>query len=263
MTRNFEQSFGSTLSTLRLIYDSSTINNINNSNNKRMEIPNSEISLDNGCCLRDVVMDNGQSEAVSHAEIQDQSNSCREINQNLHMDPVTHDLNVDGQSNQMVCFSPITSVSVTNNSMISTLEKSVAEQSRSNDLKTLALGLKMKKMKLKETEVALRYDLNDLERSKLALGISKGSFRVEKFKNQQEDLRHGELNKKCIDCLIAGLLVMSSSLFYGAYVYSYQRIVEATSSCTPLTKASSILLSNPILFSYLILYIHDALALHL
>lgn len=96
----------------------------------------------------------------------------------------------------------------------------------------------MKKLKVRETQLALNSDLNHLRRSKLAMGMSKASFEVEKFKNQLEDLRHGELNKKCIDCLIAGLLVMCSSLLYGAYVFSYERIAESTASCRPSTEVS-------------------------
>lgn len=209
-----------------------------------MEIPTSEFPLDNECHSKDVVTEDSHSEAVSHAEIQNQSSSYAEVKENSPIDPCSRDLTVHEQSNQAVCFSPTTSGSVTNNSMISTFEKSVMEQSRSNDLKAVELGLTMRKLKLKETQVALNYDSNNLERSKLSMGISKASFKAEKFKNQLEDLRHGELNNKCIDCLIAGLLVMSTSLLYGAYVYSYQRIIEATTSCTPLTEAGFFLLSN-------------------
>ncbi|TKY73911.1 CPR-5 protein [Spatholobus suberectus] len=123
--------------------------------------------------------------------------------------------------------------------MVSIFEKSMVEQCRSNDLKTLELGLKMKELKLKEDELALNLDSNNLNRSKLAMGESKASFKAEKFKTQLEDTVHDELKKKCIDCLITGLLIMSSSLLYGAYVYSYERITEATESCTPSTQESS------------------------
>ncbi|KAK2365160.1 protein CPR-5 [Trifolium repens] len=239
LTRNFEQSFDSTLSTLRLIYESSSSNELHKLNNMRLEIPSSK--LNRGDCSRDIVMEDGQSRPLSHAdtEIIDQSISREEVRDNFHMESITRDLALHEQSNQMVCFSRTSSGALVNNPVISTFEKSIVEQCRSNDLKTVELGIAMKKMKLKETELALRYDLNDLQRSKLAVEVSKTSFKAEKFKTQLEDTRYGELNKKCIDCLIAGLFIMSSSLFYGAYVYNFERINEAAESCAPPEEESS------------------------
>ncbi|KAK7410837.1 hypothetical protein VNO78_01980 [Psophocarpus tetragonolobus] len=164
--------------------------------------------------------------------------SPQEGKDNFDMDSVSRDLSLYAQSNQMVSFSQISFGSV-NNPMVSIVEKSIVEQCRSNDLKTLELGLKMKELKLKEDELALNLDSNNLNRSKLAIGESKQSFKEEKFKTQLEDTRHCELKKKCIDCLITGLFIMSSSLLYGAYVYSHERITEATASCIPSTQESS------------------------
>lgn len=261
MTRNFEQSFCSTLSTLQLIYESSKSNEGNKLNNTKMEIMSSKLTLNKEECSGDIVTEVGHSR---HAEIQDQSishdspeevrdnfhidsigrdspeegrdnihnnsvslDSPEESRDNFHMGSVSRDLTLYGQSNQMVSFSQISFGSV-NNPMVSIFEKSIMEQCRSNDLKTLELGLKMKELKLKEDELALNLDSNNLNRSKLVMGESKQSFKEEKFKTQLEDTRHGELKKKCIDCLITGLLIMSSSLLYGAYVYSYERITKAT-----------------------------------
>lgn len=204
----------------------------------KMEVPTFKSALDKGDCTRDSIIEDCNSEAVLHEETQDQSNKCEEVGENFHMDSVSHSIALHRQLNQMVCFPPSSSGSATDNTMINAVEKSVMVQSRSNDLKTLELALTMKKLKLRETQLALNSDLNQLGRSKLAMGMSKASFEVEKFKNQLENLRHGELNKKCIDCLIAGLLVMCSSLLYGAYVFSYERIAESTASCRPSTKAS-------------------------
>lgn len=238
LTRNFEQSFDSTLNTLRLIYESTTSKKGSEFDTSRRKIQTSELTLDKGDCKRDIDQDDACSEAGMHVGIQDQSNSSEEVKESIPMDIVSHSLIVPGQFNQMVHLPQFSSGSTINNSNMSSFEKSVIEQSRSNELKVVELGLMMKKLKLKETQLVLNSDSNHLERSKLAMGISKHSFRSEKFKNQQEDLRNSELNKKCIDFLIAGLLIMSSSLLYGAYVYSYQRIAEATASCTPLIEAS-------------------------
>ncbi|KAK2438679.1 protein CPR-5 [Trifolium repens] len=250
LARNFEQSFASTFSTLRLIYESSRSNEGNNLNTRKMKFPTCKLTHDKGDCSSATVIDGGNSEGVLHEKIQDQSNNCKEFEENFHMDSISHGVTLHRQSNQFVCFPPISSGSgINNNSVISVSEKSVMEESRSNDLKTIELALAMKKLKLKETQLVLNSDLNHLERSKLAMGMSKASFKVEKFKNQLEDMRHGELIKNCVDCLIAGLLVMSSSLLYGAYVYSYERIAESTASCTPSNKESKSWWSPKSMFS--------------
>ncbi|KAJ0096288.1 hypothetical protein Patl1_27479 [Pistacia atlantica] len=126
----------------------------------------------------------------------------------IYKELVLHD-----QNNQLACASSSSLDSAINKNVLSTMEKSVIEQVRSNDLKALELGLVMKKLKLKEAQLALNHDSNHLERSKLAVGISKASFKAEKFKNQLEDMRHGELLKKCIDCLVAGIVLMSGFPF--------------------------------------------------
>ncbi|KAK7353561.1 hypothetical protein VNO80_19011 [Phaseolus coccineus] len=277
LTRNFEQSFSSTLSTLQLVYESSKCNEGNKLDNMKMKILNSKLTLDKGECSGDIVREDGPSRP-SYTEIQDESVShdlTEEVRDNFHMDSirrdspeedrgrdnfhvnsvsrdappeegrdkfivdsVSRDLALYGQSNEMISFSQISFGSV-NNSTVSIFEKSVAEQCRSNDLKALEIGLKMEELNTKRDELALNRDSNSLSRSKLAMGESKASFKAEKFKTELEDTRHGELKKKCIDCLITGLLIMSSSLFYGAYVYAYERIAEATKSCTPSTEESS------------------------
>ncbi|MED6198017.1 hypothetical protein PIB30_062158 [Stylosanthes scabra] len=246
LTRNFEESFGSTLSTLRLIYESSTNNEGNKVNDQKMQIPNPKLILDTKDFSRNIVTEDGNSGAASPTELQDQCVNHNETKENVHvdsvsrhMDPVDHGLVLHEQQNQLISFSQSSSGSIIDNPALSNFEKSIVEQSRSNDLKAIELGLTMRKLKLKETQLALNLDSNNLERSKLAMGASKVTFKVEKFKNQLEDSKHGELSKKCIDCLIAGLLLMSSSLLYGAYVYSYERIVEVTESCSMSTEDSS------------------------
>jgi len=277
LTKNFEKSFSSTLSTLQLVYESSKCDEGNKVNNMKMKILSSKLTLEKGECSGDIVREDGPSRPPD-TEIQDESISrdlAEEVRDNFHMDSirrdspeedrvrdnfhvnsvshdspeegrdkflmdsVSRDLTLYGQSNQMISFSQISFGSV-NNPMVSIFEKSVAEQCRSNDLKALEIGLKMEELNMKKDELALNRDSNSLSRSKLAMGESKASFKAEKFKTELEDTRHGELKKKCVDCLITGLLVMSSSLFYGAYVYSYELIAGATESCTPSTQASII-----------------------
>uniref|UniRef100_A0A1D1ZLT5 Protein CPR-5 n=1 Tax=Anthurium amnicola TaxID=1678845 RepID=A0A1D1ZLT5_9ARAE len=121
-------------------------------------------------------------------------------------------------------------------SVFSTLEKSVMEQSRSNDLKAFEIGLTIKKLQMKKSELELSSYANFLERIKLSMGISKASFKEEKLKNQIQDFRHAELVRRCIDLLVSGMILMSCLLVYGAYIYSYKRITDATGSCITTNK---------------------------
>ncbi|XP_041003694.1 protein CPR-5-like isoform X2 [Juglans microcarpa x Juglans regia] len=231
--RNFEKSFGSTLRTLRLINELNTEKGGHHFCNIKVEGSASPMSLNNGGCTGNCGGEDFQSEAVLQTlATQDLLNTIEEVRENMLTVSNNRVLTLHGQTNQVACVLPNTPGPVIGQSMVSTIQKSVIEQTRSNDLKSLELGLTMRRLKLKETQLALNFDSNNLERSKLEMGASKASFKEEKFKSQLEDMRHTELLRKCVDCLVAGLLVMSASLLYGAYVFSYRRITEATESCT-------------------------------
>ncbi|KAF5480761.1 hypothetical protein F2P56_001478 [Juglans regia] len=235
--RNFEKSFGSTLRTLRLINELNTEKGGHHFCNMKVEGSASPMSLNNGGCTGNCGGEDFQSEAVLQTfATQDLLNTIEEVRENMLTDSNNRVLTLRGQTNQVACVLPNSPGPVIGQSMVSTIQKSVIEQTRSNDLKSFELGLTMRKLKLKETQLALNFDSNNLERSKLEMGASKASFKEEKFKSQLEDMRHTELLRKCVDCLVAGLLVMSASLLYGAYVFSYRRITEATESCTTSPK---------------------------
>lgn len=218
--RNFQKSFGSTLSTLRLINESS-IDKIAHPlvyQNQEGSAPDSTLNERVGCtgaaCIED---------CDSVTELPE------EVEENISVDCLNQELTLHGQTNQLA-YATRSLRPATN--MLSTIEKSVVEQTRSNDLKTIEIGLAMKRLKLEEDMLALTTESNYLERSKIVMGMSKASFKADKFRTQLEDTRHAELHRKCIDCLVAGLFIMSASLSYGAYVYSYRRIKEATAACT-------------------------------
>ncbi|VVA33836.1 Hypothetical predicted protein [Prunus dulcis] len=242
--QNFEKSFGSTLRTLKSIKESSTNNRGCLSSHQNMEGSSLHVTRDeqDGASSSDI--EDCHSKAMSHTDAtQGQLNYRDELNRSMLTSSLNLELALHGQTNQLTYIPPRTSESGANQSMLRTIRKSVIEQARANDLKTLELNLTMQRLKLKETQLSLNYDSNQLQRSKFSMDISKASFKAEKFKSQLEDTRHAELLKKCIDCLVAGLLVMIASLIYGAYVYSYKRLTEATASCTPSTKESKSWLS--------------------
>ncbi|KAI3431097.1 uncharacterized protein J3R85_008016 [Psidium guajava] len=239
--RIFEISFGSTLRTLRLISESSSQEEVYQLDQQDVTVPTSNTSpwdfMDKGSCSSSLKECRAEP-VLSHSDGPDHLNILEGAQQHIQGDSINCQISRQREENQLACISRSRSGPVISQPIRSTFEKSVLEQTRSNDLKELELGLAVKKMTLKEAQLSLTYDANHLERSKLAMGISKASFKVEKFKNELEDARHSELLKKCIDCLVAGLIIMSLSLLYGAYVFSYQRVAEATESCSPSTQQS-------------------------
>lgn len=179
-------------------------------------------------------MDLHSSATLEHLNTLEEEEEIQTVSANR--EPTVH----EQISQNLACVSSSSFGSRNNQSKLSSFDKSIVEQARSNDLKLLELSLKMKNMKLKERELVLNSDSYLLERMKFSMGISKASFKAEKFKTQLEETRHAELLKKCIDCLVAGLFVMSGSLLYGAYIYSYKKITEATEACTASPKARAI-----------------------
>ncbi|XP_043721503.1 protein CPR-5 isoform X2 [Telopea speciosissima] len=231
--RNFEKSFGSTLRTLRVINEASLYEGRGFFRESSAESCSSEVVPPKSLYTQGP---GSKAEAVaSTIEACGPSNAVEEIQENLRLVSINQEIALHEQMHQLATSSSRLD-SGCNNTMLSTFEKSVKEQARSNDLKTFEIGLIMKRLQLKESQVALHFNSNCLERFKLSMAISKASFKAEKFKNQLEDARHTELIKKCIDSLVAGLLIMSASLLYGAYVYSYKRIIEATGPCSSSPK---------------------------
>ncbi|KAI3462016.1 hypothetical protein Pfo_018679 [Paulownia fortunei] len=171
-----------------------------------------------------------------------------QMEENARMNLMNRQLVLHDKQKQLACSSASTSSSnsaMNQFSMLSSIEKSVMEQTRSNDLKTFEIGLIMKKLQLKERQLELNSNANFLERWKLSMGFSKASFKAEKFKTQLQDTRQVELLKKCLDFLVAGLIIMLFSLAYGTYVYSHRRIVEATEACSPYTESKSWWMPKP------------------
>ncbi|KAL8160738.1 hypothetical protein V2J09_002275 [Rumex salicifolius] len=237
--RNFEKAFGSTLKTLRLVKGSSSVENPEDHLNHFRLKDNSSwrSSNDNACQKEFKRFDTNDLQSFIPTVIpQEESSIVEDIQEN--QPTVAREISLHASMHrELSCVPSI--LDSRNNSTISTFEKYVEEQSRANDLKAFEIGLTMRKLHLKETQLTLNSDSNFLERCKLSMGLSKASFQAEKFKTKMEDTRNAELIRNCIDCLVAGLFFMSALIIYGTYVYSYKRIMEATSSCNPSTESSS------------------------
>ncbi|KAJ8557328.1 hypothetical protein K7X08_002953 [Anisodus acutangulus] len=235
--RNFEKSFHSTLMTLRLISESSMNSGVQKNHCaartsvSERSVPFISNRLENLTCDPD--FGEFQSESFQHSDNELRNQEDR--SDGTCLESIGRQLTLyDSQVKQQLA-----SVSSSNRSVDSTLERSLMEQARSNDLKTFEIGLTVRKLQLKERQMALSSDANLLEKVKLSFGFSKMSFKAEKFKNQVEDSKHAELLKTCIDCLVAGLFIMLACLGYGTYVFSHKRITEATASCTPAMEHKS------------------------
>ncbi|XP_074308664.1 protein CPR-5 [Silene latifolia] len=232
---NFEKSFGSTLNTIRLVR--SEINNGGNlggnsyvSNCLPDKIPPSISSITGECSLRNNDITEGCRESVDHGEA---SQYCKRDENRDHVASQCGNQELPMQgivSLQLACSDPR---SLSNHSMLTTIKKSVSEQTRANDLKSVEISLMMKKMQMKEVQLALDSDSNFLEKCKLSLGISRTSFKVEKFKTQVEETKHGELLKELADFLVTGLIIMSFCLCCGVYTFSLDNLRELTKSCYP------------------------------
>ncbi|KAM0934015.1 hypothetical protein DsansV1_C33g0224311 [Dioscorea sansibarensis] len=216
--RNFEKSFGSTLKTLRSIDETSSGNG---------EDPTCGSFGSN----------NQETEEIS--AIEEPVSRIENLQNNLPLNCLNNQLMIHGGANlDLANVSERGTHSGFTQSILSTFEKSVMEQSRSNDLKTVEINLIMKRLQLKQSQLALNSYANLLEKIKLAMGISKATFKEEKLRNQIQDAQHAQLLRRCIDLLVTGLIIMCSFLVYGAFTFSYQRIMEATSSCTSIPKES-------------------------
>nr|XP_019708641.1 protein CPR-5 isoform X2 [Elaeis guineensis] len=279
-TRNFEKSFSSTLKTLWLINETSTIEQgnticssfISNSCDSAptlgtYEAPSTMEEFQGKPSL------NSMNHALLHGKINQQvdhvSNGVTgpRFNQSIldtfgrsmveqtcsndlkvstmeefQENPSSNSMNqlvLHGQRNQEVA---LVSNGVANpgfnQSILDTFERSVVEQTRSNNLKEVELNLIMKRLQMKQSQLVLTSHANLLEKIKISMGISKASFEEEKLRNKMQNMKHVELLKRCIDLLVTGLIIMSGFLLYGASIYSYQRITEATSTCTSTFKES-------------------------
>ncbi|XP_073010599.1 protein CPR-5-like isoform X1 [Typha latifolia] len=216
--RSFEKSFGSTLRTLHVINETST--------------------SEQGYTSRPSFLYSSRG-AAENLDSLDLRSGIEEFQENQSLDSMNNQLILHGQnSRQLAHICHNISSPEFNQHIISTYERSVEEQSRSNDLKEVEIGLTMKRLQLKESQLALSSYTHVLEKIKISMGVAKASFKEEKLRNQMLDSRHAELLKRFIDLLVTGLIIMLGCFAYGTSVYSYQRITEVASACKATSKES-------------------------
>lgn len=221
---NFEKSFNSTLKILKLINESTSPHQLDNTNNvASCDLDRSTID---GCSDSELSAKETSSTTSAYEAIQGGTRTTTTSSMN---EIVLHE-----ETRQL------STVSRTSSAMpLTTFEKALEEQARANDLKSMEIGLTMRKLRLKETELALSYESNNLGRSKLEMNVSKAAFRAEKFKTEQEDSKKADMVHKIMDWLVLSVFTMLASMLYGAYVFSHQRITEAASICEPSEEKTS------------------------
>ncbi|KAG0492478.1 hypothetical protein HPP92_005876 [Vanilla planifolia] len=234
--RNFEKSFYSTLKTLQVIKASSSDKIDRKAKYRRL-------GGDGNKSIQESLHDEQENcsfSSSSEVECKDCSLEPINCNDNLPEHQVVcsdYHLALCGESNQQLVRANMINPGF-NESVLTTFEKSVVEQTRSNDLKAVEIGLIMRKLQMKQSQLAMSSYSNLLERIKIRLNVSKAAFKEEKLRNQIKDTRHAELLRRCIDLLVSGLFLMCSFLIYGASIFSYQRITEAISPCVAMPRES-------------------------
>lgn len=213
--RNFEKSFGSTLRTLHLINEAPVC---------QQDMPQYRYKDANS------VSETNLSGADSHGRIHD---AQKDISLNsMGNQIILH----SGVNQQLVCLPRSRSTPELEQHILSVFERSVNEQSRSNELKELEIGLGVRRLQLKESQLNLSSYSHMLEKTKVAMGLEKASFKKEKFKTQMEDSRYAELLRKLIDMHLTAVVLMSVCFGYGTYTYSYQRITAVTAACAAASR---------------------------
>jgi len=213
--RNFEKSFGSTLRTLHLINETPVY---------EQDMP--QCSYKGGNSVSEIKLSGTDSQSWIHDVQKDTPLSSIDNQIILH----------EGVNHQLVHLTHSRTAPGIDQDVMSVFERSVNEQARSNELKKLEIGLTMRELQLRESQLALISDSNELEKVKIRVGFERASFKVEKFKTQREDTRHAELLRKLIDMLLTAVVLMSACFGYGTYIYSYQRITAVTSACAAASR---------------------------
>lgn len=122
--------------------------------------------------------------------------------------------------------------------ILNVFDKSVREQERSNQLKSLELMQKMRQLKLEEERLDINSESNMLLRNKLELNHSKALFKENAFVDEKLKTAHVEFSRQCADELAAGMIFMLLALAYGVSTYSRSLLSEAITSCQTFTKES-------------------------
>ncbi|GJM92069.1 hypothetical protein PR202_ga08496 [Eleusine coracana subsp. coracana] len=213
--RNFEKSFSSTLTTLHLV-------------NEMPVCAQSHVPQSSSKHLEQV--------AASELNTDGPRNPAQEISQDLYSSAESQLVLYAGENQQLTHRSR--SSPGPDQCILNAFERSLKEQARSNELKEFEIGLNMRKLQLKQSQLELSSYSHMLEKIKLSFGFQKAAFQGEKFKTQMQDAMHAQILRTLIDFLVSAVIIMSVCFGYGTYIYSYQRITDVTAACSVASKGS-------------------------
>jgi hypothetical protein len=109
-----------------------------------------------------------------------------------------------------------------------------------NYLKSLELSYKLRGLSMKEENLHLTSEQNTLMRENVDLSRNKAEFKEAEFQDRKLVLAYTDFTRRCADELVAGLCVMLCALFFGAWNYSYSRLVDVVSTCQPYLHVSKL-----------------------
>ncbi|KAG8072571.1 hypothetical protein GUJ93_ZPchr0006g42484 [Zizania palustris] len=223
--KNFEKSFVSTLRTLCLINETPVYN---------QDTP--QCSHKDGTSDAEIKLSGANSESLVHDIQENTSFSFMDNQIILHA----------GVNQQLVHLPRNKSSPEFDRHILNVFERSLNEQTRSNELKELEIGLNMRKLQLKQSQIALSSYSHMLEKIKITMGFQKASFREDKFRTQMEDTRHAELLKRLIDMLLTAVLArqLQGSPNLGGCQIQYQHSIRRSTMTGP---------NMPITFNVMIL----------
>jgi len=225
--RNFEKSFSSTLTTLHLV---------------------NEMPVYEQCPIPQCSFKHEDSAAASMLSTGGPQKPPQEIKQDILNSVESQLVLYAGGNQQLTRRTRGISSTEADQRILDAFERSLKEQTRSNELKEFEIGLSMRKMQLKQSQLELNTYSHMLEKMKLSLGFQKASFRGEKLKTEMQDTRHAQLLRTLTDFLVSAVIIMSVCFGYGTYIYSYQRITDITAACSVTSRVSSSSISYSFFF---------------
>ncbi|KAG2593848.1 protein CPR-5-like [Panicum virgatum] len=215
--RNFEKSFSSTLTTLHLV---------------------NEMPVYEQCHIPQCSFKHEDSAAASMLSTGGLQKPSQEIKQDISVSVESQLVLYAGGNQQLNRRTRGISSTEADQQILNAFERSLKEQTRSNELKEFEIGLSMRKLQLKQSQLELNSYSHMLEKMKLSLGFQKASFRGEKLKTEMQDARHAQLLRTLTDFLVSAVIIMSVCFGYGTYIYSYQRITDITAVCSVTSRGS-------------------------
>lgn len=100
-------------------------------------------------------------------------------------------------------------------------------------LRKMELAYKFRDLNLKEASLHLSSETNSLMKENVDLSRNKAEFKEAEYQERKLTAAYTIFAKRCADEMVAGLCVMLCALFFGAWKYSYDRLVDVVAVCQP------------------------------